>query len=63
MTVLRPKIQIALYEYGNDGLPSSEGYIRMVSGFTSDLDLISEKLFSLEQMAAMNIVARLLKPH
>ena len=43
----RPSIQIALYEYGNDGLPSSEGYIRMVSGFTSDLDLISEKLFSL----------------
>lgn len=43
----RPKIKIALYEYGNDGLPSSEGYIRQVSGLTSDLDLISEKLFSL----------------
>jgi hypothetical protein len=43
----QPSIKIALYEYGNDGLPSSEGYIRMVSGFTSDLDLISEKLFSL----------------
>lgn len=43
----QPDITIALYEYGNAGLPSSEGYIRMVSGFTSDLDLISEKLFSL----------------
>lgn len=43
----QPSIKIALYEYGNDGLPSSEGYIRMVSGFTTDLDLISEKLFSL----------------
>jgi hypothetical protein len=43
----RPGIRIALYEYGNDGLPSSEGYIRLVSPFTSDLDLISEKLFSL----------------
>lgn len=43
----RPSIKIALYEYGNDGLPSSEGYIRQVSGLTSDLDLISEKLFSL----------------
>lgn len=43
----QPNIKIALYEYGNDGLPSSEGYIRMVSGFTNDLDLISEKLFSL----------------
>ena len=43
----KPNIRIALYEYGNDGLPSSEGYIRQVSGLTTDLDLISEKLFSL----------------
>jgi hypothetical protein len=43
----RPHIKIALYEYGNDGLPSSEGYVRQVSGLTTDLDLISEKLFSL----------------
>ncbi len=43
----RPKIRIALYEYGNDNLPSSEGYIRMVSPLTDDLDLISEKLFAL----------------
>jgi hypothetical protein len=43
----RPGIQIALYEYGNDNLPSSEGYIRLVSPLTSDLDVISEKLFAL----------------
>lgn len=43
----RPTIRIALYEYGNDGLPSSEGYIRLVSPLTNDLDVISEKLFSL----------------
>lgn len=43
----RPAISIALYEYGNDGLPSEEGYIRLVSPLTSDLDLISEKLFGL----------------
>ena len=43
----RPSIKIALYEYGNDGLPSSEGYIRLVSPLTQDLDLISEKLFAL----------------
>jgi hypothetical protein len=36
-----------LYEYGNDGLPSTEGYIRLVSPLTSDLDVISEKLFAL----------------
>lgn len=43
----RPAIRIALYEYGNDNLSSEEGYIRQVSGLTDDLDLISEKLFSL----------------
>jgi hypothetical protein len=43
----KPHIKIALYEYGNDRLPSSEGYIRMVNPLTDDLDLISEKLFSL----------------
>ena len=43
----QPNIKIALYEYGNDGLSSSEGYIRQVSALTEDLDVISEKLFSL----------------
>lgn len=43
----RPSISIALYEYGNDGLNAADGYIRMVSPFTSDLDVISEKLFAL----------------
>lgn len=43
-----PNLQIALYEYGNDRLPMLEGYIRLVTPFTSDLDLISEKLFSLQ---------------
>lgn len=43
----RPGLQIALYQYGNDGLPAHEGYIQQVIGFTSDLDEISEKLFSL----------------
>ena len=44
---IRPELQIALYEYGNDNLSSSEGYIRQVLGFSDDLDEISEKLFSL----------------
>jgi hypothetical protein len=42
-----PNIMIALYEYGNDGLSSDEGFIRQVSPLTEDLDVISEKLFSL----------------
>ena len=43
----RPNLQIALYQYGNDDLSSREGYIQQVIGFSSDLDEISEKLFSL----------------
>ena len=44
---VRPELQIALYEYGNDDLSSREGYVKQVLGFSSDLDDISEKLFSL----------------
>jgi len=43
----RPKLQIALYQYGNDDLSSREGYIQQVLDFSADLDEISEKLFSL----------------
>lgn len=42
-----PTLEIALYEYGNDRLVSSEGYIRQVVGLTNDLDLISSELFRL----------------
>lgn len=42
-----PEIEIGLYEYGNDGLSSQSNYIRQVAPLTTDLDLISEKLFSL----------------
>jgi hypothetical protein len=41
-----PQIEIALYEYGNDGL-QDENYIRQVTPLTQDLDLVSEKLFAL----------------
>lgn len=42
-----PDIEIALYEYGNDGLSSASNFIRQVTPLTNDLDLISEKLFAL----------------
>lgn len=38
------KVQLALYEYGNDALPSQQGFIRQVQPFTGDLDKVSEKL-------------------
>lgn len=42
-----PQVEIALYEYGNDGL-KDENYIRQVTSLTQDLDLVSEKLFALK---------------
>ena len=42
-----PEIQIALYEYGNDYIKASDDYVRLVAPLTTDLDLISEKLFAL----------------
>ena len=42
-----PRLEVALYEYGNNSLAAGEGYIRMVTPFTSNLDDVSEKLFAL----------------
>lgn len=42
-----PSIMFSLFEYGNDNLEASASYIREVVPLTSDLDLISQKLFSL----------------
>ncbi|ACD90442.1 MAG: VWA domain-containing protein [Chlorobium limicola] len=41
------RLQVALYEYGNNSLSPASGYIRQVTPFTEDLDLLSEALFSL----------------
>src|SRR5688572_13503 len=43
-----PDLRVALYEYGNDSLPSSTGHIRRVLPLTSDLDKVSEELFALK---------------
>lgn len=43
-----PDLEIALFEYGKDSLPASEGYIKMIMPLSKDLDKISEKLFELK---------------
>lgn len=42
-----PSLEIALYMYGNDGILAKDNYVRQLTPFTTDLDLISEKLFSI----------------
>jgi hypothetical protein len=41
------KIELALYQYGNDTLSASSGYIQRVLPFTTDLDTVAEKLHAL----------------
>ncbi|MBX7113771.1 MAG: VWA domain-containing protein [Myxococcaceae bacterium] len=43
----KPRLEIALYQYGNDSLSSEAGFIQQLSPLTTNLDLISEKLFAL----------------
>jgi hypothetical protein len=42
-----PLLRVSLFEYGNSGLPATEGYIRQVVQLTTDLDTVSEGLFGL----------------
>ena len=44
---LKPTLEVAVYEYGNNHLSASNGYIRKVTGLTGELDEVSEALFSL----------------
>ena len=40
-------LQIAVYQYGSKQLPSGDGFLRQVIGFSDNLDEISQALFSL----------------
>jgi len=50
-----PSLEVALVEYGNDGLAEASGYIRVVSDLTADLDLISERLFGLTTNGGVSV--------
>ncbi len=42
-----PRLRVSVFEYGNSGLPATEGYIRQVVQLTDDMDKVSEALFAL----------------
>ena len=44
---ITPEIEIALYQYGNQGLSVVQGYVQQISPLSTDLDNLSEQLFSL----------------
>ncbi len=43
-----PDLEIAMYDYGNDGIRENLNYVRKQLEFTTDLDLVSKKLFGLK---------------
>ena len=43
-----PRVQVALYQYGNNGLSKDKGWVQQVVPLTDDLDKLSEQLFSLK---------------
>ena len=43
-----PRVQVALYQYGNNGLKQSEGWVQQVVPLTDNLDKLSEQLFALK---------------
>jgi hypothetical protein len=42
-----PQIEIALYEYGRSTNNEKQGYVKRINGFITNLDSLSENLFSL----------------
>jgi hypothetical protein len=40
-------LEVAVFEYGNNSLDDGTGFVRKVTDLTTDLDLVSEALFSL----------------
>ena len=42
-----PRLQVALYEYGQSSIPAAQGYLRCVVPLSADLDRVSEELFRL----------------
>ncbi len=44
----QPELEVALFEYGNNSIDASAGYVRMVLPLTDDLDKVSDELFSLK---------------
>ncbi len=44
---VKPILEVALFEYGNDNNAENKGYIRRLNQFTRELDRVSEGLFSL----------------
>lgn len=56
-----PKLRVALYQYGNDGLNPQTGWVQQLCPLTDDLDSVYEKLFALKTRGGTEFVARVVR--
>jgi hypothetical protein len=57
----QPELRVALLTYGSPAYGSETGFVSIQSGLTTDLDLVSQKLFALSTNGGSEYVARVVK--
>ncbi len=55
-----PRLRVALLTFGNDSHDAEDGWVEVQTGFTADLDLVSEQLFALTTDGGTELVGRVL---
>lgn len=53
-----PKLRVALLQFGNDGLSPENGWTNIETDLTDNLDVVSQKLFSLTTNGGTELVGR-----
>lgn len=61
LAVPTPELRVALLTYGNDGHAVRDGWVALQTPFTSDLDLVSERLFAVTTNGGTEYVGRVLE--
>ena len=56
-----PKLRVALLSYGNDGHASENGWVKVETDFTEDLDKVSQMLFGLTTNGGTELVGRVVQ--
>ncbi len=56
----RPKLRVALYQYGGGSLSPENGWVKQLCPLTDDLDMVYEKLFDLRSDGSTEYVARVM---
>ena len=57
----QPRLRVALLTYGNAGYDAEDGWVRVDTDLTEDLDLVSERLFALRTNGGNELVGRVLQ--